>query len=236
MMLSVFKTVAAGVMLSAVSGVAFAGPEMMSPVPAASWAGFYAGVHGGFGSGTPQTCVVSNTFGSSYTCGQWTGEPGVDGGYFGGQIGYNWMLQNNLLLGVEGDASWSGISGSGTETFSPGVSAVGNYSIDWLATLRGRLGYVMGDWMPYVTAGAAFAGANRSTNAIGGPASASATHTGWTVGVGAEWAFQPTWTFKAEYKYIDLGTENYSYPSIVNTVLSIDHKLHTFEIGVNHKF
>jgi opacity protein-like surface antigen len=238
-MVSFFKSAMVGAVAMVVSGAAFAAPSMMSPVPVADWSGFYAGIHGGFGSGTPSTCVKSNQFNSSgYPCSDWTGEPGVSGGYFGGQIGYNWMLQNSLLFGVEADASWAGIDGSGSETFNPGfaIHSTGKYSIDWLGTVRGRLGYVMGDWMPYFTAGVAFGGGTRTTNVVGGEVSASATHTGWTAGLGVEWAFKPTWTLKAEYKYVDLGSANYSYPTIVHSVLGIDHTLNTFEIGLNHKF
>ncbi len=239
-MFSVFKVAFFGAVASIISTAALAQSPMMNPTPAAHWAGFYAGIHGGFASGTPQTCVLSNStgFGVPYNCGMWTGEPSMSGGYFGGQVGYNWVLDNNLLLGVEADISAASIAGSGIETFNPGfaINATGNYKIDWLGTIRGRLGYAMGDWLPYVTAGAAFAGASRSTNVIGGPASASADHSGWTVGVGAEWAFMPMWSLKAEYKYVDLGTATYSYPSIVNTKMSIDHTLHTFELGLNRKF
>ncbi len=241
-MYSVFKVAIVGALASMLPAVAMAQTPMMSPVPAMNWAGFYGGIHGGFATGTPQSCVTTNDFVGlfgPYTCAMWTGEPSVGGGYFGGQLGYNWLLGNNVMLGVEGDISAAGISGSGTEKFTPGptITATGSYAIDWLGTIRGRLGYVMGDWMPYVTAGAAFAGASRTTNVVGSPAvTASADHSGWTVGVGAEWAFMPMWTLKGEYKYIDLGASTYSYPSIVGTKMSIDHKLHTFELGLNRKF
>ncbi len=166
-------TVAAVAM--ALGGQAFAAGPASSPMPATNWSGLYAGFHGGLASGTTTSCVTTNDFVNffgHYTCNMWTGEPSLSGGYVGVQFGYNWLMQNNLVLGAEADLSGGGPTGSGHETFSPGfglhVHSTGNYSIDWLATVRGRLGVVMGDWMPYVTGGAAFAGATRSTN-VNGP-------------------------------------------------------------------
>jgi outer membrane immunogenic protein len=34
--------------------------------------------------------------------------------------------------------------------------------------------------------------------------------TGWTAGGGLEWLFLPSWSFKVEYLYYDLGSANYS--------------------------
>src|SRR5690349_19318042 len=49
-----------------------------------------------------------------------------DNGFVGGvQLGYNWQAQR-IVYGVEGDFSLSGA-----------------HSIDWLASLRGRVGYLI---------------------------------------------------------------------------------------------
>ncbi len=57
----------------------------------------------------------------------------------GAHLGYNWQLPSNVVFGIEGDAS-----------FLDGV--------DYLATIRGRLGYAFGPTLVYATGGAAFIG------------------------------------------------------------------------------
>ena len=53
---------------------------------------------------------------------------------------------------------------------------------NWLATVRGRVGYAMGAtgaWMPYVTGGVAFGDVS---NAVSGVGMVSDNKTGWTLG------------------------------------------------------
>ena len=68
--------------------------------------------------------------------------------------------------------------------------------------MRGRIGYAVDRFMPYVTGGLPFGdvGAN-----INGFAATSDTNFGWTVGAGLEGALAPNWTAKIEYLYMDLG-------------------------------
>ena len=73
---------------------------------------------------------------------------------------------------------------------------------DWLATVRGRLGYAAGRFMPYVTGGAAFG--NIKTN-IAGIGTADQTRAGWTAGGGVEAKIAGPWSAKVEYLYVDLG-------------------------------
>jgi opacity protein-like surface antigen len=192
-------------------------PPVYSPVAAANWTGFYAGIHGGGGWADSQSTFLSGAPSPA--------DFNLSGPYIGAQIGYNWQFANNWLLGVEADANWSGIHG----TRATSVTTVQN--IDWFGSVRARLGWVNGDWMPYVTGGWAWAGGSRTSSSI--PQTVTATHNGWTVGVGAEWAFAQNWTMKAEYKYFDLGSASYNFsanPSSVNI------KMHTVELGVNYKF
>ena len=71
-----------------------------SPTPVFNWAGGYVGLSGGYGWGdsTASTGAAFNI--------------GNNGGTLGGQIGANFLFNNNFLLGVEGDLNWANISGS----------------------------------------------------------------------------------------------------------------------------
>jgi outer membrane immunogenic protein len=93
-------------------------------------------------------------------------------------------------------------------------------SIDFLGTVRGRLGYLVKPrLLVFGTGGFAFGHVNSSTNIsqhlvgpfggvqkdFGADYSVSKMLGGWIVGGGFEWMFAPNWTAKIEYLYYDLG-------------------------------
>ena len=183
-----------------------------------SWTGFYAGFNAGGGWGTSS----------------WDGLPSsfkMSGGLVGGQIGYNWQV-GQFVWGLEGDVDWSSVASSGAAgctlgasggcnpSSGPAACTVGGLtgtcgtSNDFLATIRGRVGFAVDRWMPFVTGGAAF-GNIRTTGPIS-PANAAGTvgfvgddiaKVGWSVGGGLEFALPVNnWTAKVEYLYVDLGS------------------------------
>ena len=150
------------------------------------WTGFYAGINAGYGWGR-----------SRYDFGVLGANAlDVNGGLVGGTVGYNYQI-GQTVLGIEGDIDWQNVKGS-----AACVGGVCQTKSDWISTVRGRLGYAADRFMPYVTGGAAFGNVNANIPGLG---SQSDTRTGWTVGGGAEYAFAPNWTVKAEYLYVDLG-------------------------------
>ena len=166
----------------------------------------------------------------------------LTGALVGGTLGYNWQ-HGNLVLGVEGDISAGKIGGNATTTAFP--ATLGSYDVGWLGTVRARVGWsgTLGGspWLWYVTAGGAWAGADRTIqNQFNTPAvSTSATHSGWTVGLGAEYAINPNWSVKGEYLYVDLGSENYVGGfggGGATQVTSVSLKTHLLRLGVNYKF
>ena len=99
-------------------------------------------------------------------------------------------------------------------------------SIDWLATARGRVGYLaMQNLLAYGTAGAAFGGVSAQTavnqqwyGTAFGPSFGtlpavgrySGTRFGWTAGAGLEWMLASDLSLKAEYLYYDLGSASFA--------------------------
>ena len=83
--------------------------------------------------------------------------------------------------------------------------------MNWLATVRGRLGVAMDRWLIYGTGGVAFSDGvyrnhdfcNTAPPCGGGLLDAKGDmDTGWTVGGGAEFAWMANWTAKAEYLFV----------------------------------
>jgi outer membrane immunogenic protein len=190
-----------------------------------------------------------------------TGELSSTGFTGGIQGGYSWQF-GNIVIGGEGDFGILdlGRSTSVSGTFPP-TSFLGDtftltqsMSTDWLATLRGRLGLVVApQLLLYATGGLALTefkfSSSYSDNAIGGIfpggtgfGSKSGVRTGWTVGGGGEWLFPDGWSVKAEYLYVDFGSESIAVP-VSNTpgfqqTMRVDADLSASiaRVGLNHRF
>lgn len=151
---------------------------------------------------------------------------------FGGTLGYN-MQMDNMVLGVEGDLSWANLSGSR----SNGAGVVFQSNINWLGTLRGRLGIDLDPVLLYATAGLA-AGSLTTTLDVPGATAYSATHVGFAVGAGAEAMVTEDVSLKAEYLYVDLGTRDIPTGSLFagSTANTAHPTAHLFRVGANFHF
>ena len=197
-----------------------------SPPAAAvfSWQGLYIGLQAGYGWGNTDQFDDGGP-GPSF---KW------DGGVVGGTLGYNWQA-GALVLGLEGDLSWSGIKGSITNPpgWGCGVSPTCHNEVKWFGTARGRVGYAMDRALIFATAGVAWGRLYADFTACA-PVQfcIEETRSGWTAGGGLEWAFAPNWSAKVEYLYVDLGS------FLVNTTdsLGMTGKLNVVRGGVNWRF
>ena len=90
---------------------------------------------------------------------------------------------------------------------------------DYVATARGRIGYVFGPWLLYGTGGVALMG-GRFLNDLpfGEEEKQLRARFGGVVGAGAEYAFDPNWTIRLEYLYGRFANANVGFPSGVNYV------------------
>jgi outer membrane immunogenic protein len=214
------------------------------PPPPPMWTGFYVGLNaGGTWAASSNVNIVSgglyNDPANAYLSGDVFAASangslsrGNGGGFIGGgQIGYNWQAYNSFVVGVEADIQ--GIAGSGgsarfvgaatasdrLSTVAPLTVVDARGSLDFLGTVRGRLGYlVTPTLLVYGTGGLAYGGmtlnagmmsVDTAANPYGagfGAVNFSNTQVGWTAGGGLEWMFMPNWSAKVEYLYYDLGS------------------------------
>lgn len=200
--------------------------------PQYNWTGFYFGVAGGGGWGSSKhtspliPIAISGTF-------------DVDGGIVGGTAGFNWQ-NGPIVFGIEGDLSASWIEGSTrgvSPLFCPPGGAAANCSteLEWLGTVRGRIGPAWGAFLPYATGGVAFGSVHGSTD--NGRNSGSDTRVGWTAGGGLEMMLAPNWTGKVEYLYVDLGTEDSLFIRQPGAFpFDVSFKAHILRAGLNFKF
>ena len=137
--------------------------------------------------------------------------------------------------------------------------------VDWLGTVRARLGFlVTPNLLAYGTGGLAYGKVEGSTNIAqsdsgingvltGAAASAgsfSETRADWTIGGGLEWMFLPHWTLKGEYLFYDLGSVSWGSPNLafnvpgfasptfsaVNIGSSTHFSGNIVRAGINYKF
>lgn len=191
-----------------------------SPTPASGWSGFYAGISGGYGWGSATVKPAPGARAENNT-GGWN---------LGGQAGYN-VDMGGFIVGAEADLQWSNIS------YSEAIAGVGTFKsgIDFYGTLRGRAGMAFGQVMPYVTAGlVAGRGTASLENGLGVTAAQSATHMGWTAGLGLEAQATENISLKAEYLYVDLGTQTYNGLAIGS--VDATQRFSVIRAGVNYKF
>ncbi|WP_445215983.1 outer membrane protein [Bradyrhizobium sp. Pa8] len=236
--------------------------------PAYNWTGFYVGgnVGGQWGNADLNTSTIWTPAGyfaaSSVPAINAVGAQGVNSSSVTGGFtaGYNWQV-NHAVLGLEGDINYFGFKGSASGTAlypccAPDTFTVNSsVSADWLATIRGRIGFLAAPtWLIYGTGGAAIAEVKGNFNFtdtfIGGATESGTirdTRVGWTAGVGTEYAFGGGWSLKAEYLYVDLGkvsatstnlmTFAGTTPSPSNAYThSVDLKSNIMRVGVNYKF
>jgi outer membrane immunogenic protein len=145
-------------------------PAVVAPVW--NWTGFYIGgnVGGvwqrddGDSNFTNPIAPFNNPQSNSIS------DSSVIGGF---QIGYNWQF-SNWVLGLEGDWSWLKTSNSfcrQTDISSLACSDNGSGFLtltsetDWIATVRGRIGFTWDRFLVYGTGGVAWGNVDTSINA-----------------------------------------------------------------------
>ena len=205
-------------------------PPPVVVAPVFSWTGFYIGAH--VGGAKVERCL--NVFElDAEACVDRTGWLG------GGQIGYNWQA-GQIVFGVEFSGSLSDLGGG------VNAGALPNLPGFWfesdgksLLMLTGRLGWAADRALFYVTGGAASVRANVNLVYAPGPyfSEVSLTRTGWTFGVGAEYAFTPNWSFAAQYNWIDLGDRDVNFAFGPGTLAAnVDQTFHVFTLRMNYRF
>ncbi len=212
----------------------------------APWTGFYAGAHVGYGWGNKRFIDNFPT-----PDGELDADASVKGVLGGFQGGYNHQF-NWLVVGVEGDFTWSGVSGN----FScfPFGDQVCSAKPEWFSSAAGRLGVASGPALFYVKGGAAWAqdhftdlatcAGTQPRQRAGIPALCGdmffgdQTRPGWLFAVGVEYLFAPNWSAKLEYDYMDFGSRSVPLLDGGNGFFTeeIHQKMHAIKLGLNYHF
>jgi outer membrane immunogenic protein len=198
------------------------------PPLASRWGGFYGGINfgGGWTEGTSASSCINSVTNTPSGCTLINPSgPNTAGLIGGGQVGYMTPLDLGwgvpLVVGGEVDLEGSGMSNS--QSIAPPIPLVdfppcttcsfyAKQSLDWLASLRARVGVPVDDMLIYATGGVMFGGANAYqsisfTNTSSGSYTAAAHEAlaGPTFGGGVEFRLWGPWSARLEGLYYDLG-------------------------------
>lgn len=208
--------------------------DIYTAAPVFSWTGFYIGGNVGYGWADEHQQVQDTPAAHM--------DFAPEGVIAGGQIGYN-IQTKGLVLGVEASLDWSGVEDN--STFVPGRDIRTHESITQLqgiADVSGRVGVALDRTLIYGKAGVAWGSFDHKYNLTDAQGvtehytSDTITSTGWLVGGGLEFALSNNWTAKAEYNYIDFGTNTFVMKSAFVQATDSDYTVQIVKGGVNYKF
>lgn len=210
----------------ALTSTSYAADVVAEAPEAYNWSGFYAGVVGGYSFG-------NNNWEAAADPGSGSNEDSLTGASGGLTLGYN-VQGGSWVYGAEADISVADISALSTTsgTFNCSGTAGCATEVSWLGTVRGRVGYVYGSTLPYITGGLAFGKVKASVTGFG--TLGEETKTGFAVGAGVEHAFSNKISAKLEYLYTDLGTLDIGAPCAGSCETDVNFS--TIRVGLNYKF
>ncbi len=191
---------------------AIAGP--LAPI----WTGVYVGANAGGGWGGIHDAATGIGIDAS----------GIAGGV---HAGVNLGL-GPVVVGVEGDAALMSASGS--------LSGLGNTSVqldaNWLASLRGRVGFAVGPALLYGTAGLAWSEMSQSLR-VGNSTvlKISDNRQGLVVGGGIEARILPGVSARLEGLHYMLGKDTYDFTGQLGpgAVVNLEHSFTVVRAGVS---
>lgn len=206
-----------------------AAPMAIEPIQTTTtWTGLYVGGQAGvaFGNDSEDISFDPDADGVFDDASFDDGDEENNAGFVGGaHIGYDYQM-GNVVLGGVADINYIDAETSRSYTVTDPLSgATGtfgiNEEIDYLGTVRARLGYAFDSVLVYGTGGLAYAGYDRETFAPGATSAFGSTYTieedgdddidvGYSVGGGVDVMATQNLSFGVEYLYTNLGSNDYS--------------------------
>ncbi len=167
-----------------------------------NWAGPYVGVFGG------------GTF-SDFSNGD------DDSSFLGGgNVGNNWQW-GRIVMGAEGDF---GFLDNNTRY------GAAQFNEDWMSTIRGRLGYSVDRFLPYVTGGLAL---THTVVEAPGSDDNDSVIPGYAVGGGVDTKLTENWIGRLEYLHTDVPRDS---TTIGGATVNGGSDNDTFRVALNYRF
>jgi outer membrane immunogenic protein len=155
------------------------------------------------------------------------------------QAGCNYQpAGTNWVFGIQGDYDWANADASHADPFGGLTTHQSNTKS--LASVTGRVGYAWDRFLGYVKGGGAWERDEYTwfvTAVPGISTSASETRSGWTAGIGGEYAFTDWISGFVEYDYYWFGTRSVAFPvGPVDVNFDIRERKSVVKAGINFRF
>lgn len=205
-----------------------------APEPVPGWGGFYFGVHAGYGMADLDLSYNSD---ASESAAAYVEDN--EGALAGVHAGYNWQT-GQIVFGIEGDIDWSAMETEAVEVSTDAF--VGD--IDFLASLRARLGFdIGGRTLPYITGGLAYIESEQTIHAGTAASGQEEIEHEWggIIGAGVEHKLTNTFSVRGEVLYAFFGDEDWICRTSCggsegDDVGDLDLDVFTFRVGVSAHF
>jgi len=185
------------------------------------------------------------------------------------QGGYDHQFSNGVVLGIEGAAAFGDFQRfRDTIVLGGALAANGrdtrnfvdiDSEVEWSASVKGRLGYAFGRYLPFIAAGVSMADYSHSFVFWDGPNAIDPArpehpnydyrgqhYIGWTVGGGIEYALTEKLSLKTEYSFSDFGAKKFGWkqqndnrgrsPYNIDSQYRISLMQHDFNVGIAYRF
>jgi outer membrane immunogenic protein len=196
-----------------------------------TWTGCYIGGHvGGLWAGREfvDATPAAPFFGS--------GDHNINGWLAGVQAGCDYQFAGGWVAGIQADYAWTNAEGSHVSLVDPSLTI--QTGIKSLGSATARLGYAWGRFLGYVKGGAAWERDNfdvfNNVTLATLAASGDRSRTGWTVGIGGEYAFADYLSGFVEYNYYDFGSRDFAFSN--GGILNINETKSVVRAGLNFRF
>jgi outer membrane immunogenic protein len=120
------------------------------------------------------------------------------------QVGCNYQFAGGWVVGLQADYDWTDAHADRIGVLFPNLTE--SFSAKSVGSVTGRVGYAWDRFLGYIKGGVAWERDDFTFAFPAAIATFSDTRTGWTIGVGGEYAFNNWFTGFVEYDYYDFGT------------------------------
>jgi outer membrane immunogenic protein len=225
--------VAAAAVIAVINGPAAAADIVRKAPPAplpppCMWCGFYFGGHIG-GAWSKTDTRGFNADGSNFTSQNLRFSFKPSSLAVGLHAGYNWQ-SGSWVYGIEGDFTALPGHDKVIDNIVDGreVPKLHVVRLDWLASIRGRLGFAFDRSLIYATGGVAWvSGRNNIFNSSSAQVLGKSrfTHVGWVAGGGWEWKYNQNLSFRIEGLYYGFNKTETGCANDFGDLLCADAKL-----------
>jgi outer membrane immunogenic protein len=183
-------------------------------------------------------CYVGGNVGGLWANRDWDlGGSNTASGVIGGlQAGCNYQV-GGWVFGIQGDYDWTNANSTVAFGFPSFPVVAISSKMNSLASVTGRVGYAWDRFLGYVKAGGAWEQSDDTIFFRDDLLASSETRSGWTVGIGGEYAFLNWLTGFVEYDHYGFGSADTFICAecgfaAVNGKTSVD----VLKVGLNLKF